>query len=318
MSLEPPTGWVLLVLSLPSRSTAPRMRVWRALKGAGAAVLRDGVYLLPASQAAARVFEEQAGEVVRGGGAAQVLTVSGVDRSQEAYFRSLFDRSREYARILEQARSLKAAPRRRRLAATARALRRLRREYEAIRATDYFAGPAAEQAGEALSEAEVVSAARASPGEPQAQTGAIRRLDLKDYRGRTWATRERPWVDRLASAWLIKRFLDPKAKIVWLKDPRKCPKRALGFDFDGAAFTHIGSRVTFEVLLASFGLEQDQALARLGGLVHYLDVGGVPAPEGEGLKRLIEGARRAHADDDRLLAETIKTFDYLYNAFSAE
>ncbi|MBS1236756.1 MAG: ChrB, partial [Proteobacteria bacterium] len=126
----------------------------------------------------------------------------------------------------------------------------------------------------------------------------------------------RPWVDRLASAWLIKRFIDPKARIVWLKDPKTCPRRALGFDFDGAVFTHVGARVTFEVLLASFALEDDKGLERLGQLVHYLDVGGVPVPEAAGLETILNGARRQHADDDRLLAEAAKTFDYLYNAFS--
>jgi hypothetical protein len=194
-------------------------------------------------------------------------------------------------------------------------MKQLRREFESIHATDYFPGPAAAQAGELLAEVEM---ALTAPGEPQAQVGRIPRLNRKDYRGRTWATRARPWVDRLASAWLIKRFIDPKARVVWLKDPKTCPRRALGFDFDGAAFTHVGARVTFEVLLASFALEDDKGLERLGQLVHYLDVGGVPVPEAAGLETILNGARRQHADDDRLLGEAVKTFDYLYNAFSQE
>jgi hypothetical protein len=310
-----PIGWWLLIISLPSNRATPRMRVWRALKGLGAAVLRDGVYLLPASPAAHAAFTQQALEVQRSGGTVQVLRVDAPDEEQDRQFRALFDRAGDYARILQNARKLKSGLSPRRLAATARSMKQLRREYESIHATDYFPGPAAAQAGELLAEVEM---ALTAPGEPSMQTGRISRLNRKDYRGRTWATRARPWVDRLASAWLIKRFIDSKARIVWLKDIKSCPRRALGFDFDGAAFTHVGARVTFEVLLASFALEDDKGLERLGRLVHYLDVGGVPVPEAAGLETILKGARRQHADDDRLLGEAVKTFDYLYNAFSQE
>jgi hypothetical protein len=310
-----PNGWQLLVISLPSNCATPRMRVWRALKGLGAAVLRDGVYLLPDSQSAHAAFTQQASEVQRSGGTAQVLRVDAPDAEQDRQFRALFDRADDYARILQVARKLKSGLSPQRRAAAARSMKRLRREFETIHATDYFLGPAAAQAGELLTEVEM---ALTAPGEPSMQTGRIPRLTRKDYRGRTWATRARPWVDRLASAWLIKRFIDPKARIVWLKDPKTCPRRALGFDFDGAAFTHIGARVTFEVLLASFALEDDKGLERLGQLVHYLDVGGVPVPEAAGLETILNGARRQHTDDDRLLGEAAKTFDYLYNAFSQQ
>ena len=112
-----------------------------------------------------------------------------------------------------------------------------------------------------------------SPDEPHETAGGIARLDASSYQGRTWATRRRPWVDRVASAWLIQRFIDRDARFQWLSQPSDCPKGALGFDFDGAAFTHVGERVTFETLMASFDLEQDAALMRVAALVHQLDVG---------------------------------------------
>ena len=310
--------WLMLITSLPTQRTAPRMRLWRALKGLGVAVLRDGVYLLPGDEAARQAFEAQAREVVAAGGVAHVLPLDGVGSMQERQFTALFDRGPEYARLIEAARTLKRGLNRRRATTARRALRRLRREYETVRAVDYFAGPAAEQAEQLLTETEVTIAAMAAPGEPQPQVGAICRLELKQYRGRTWATRAHPWMDRLASAWLIRRFIDPKARIVWLKDAKDCPKRALGFDFDGAMFTHIGARVTFEVLLASFGLETDAALVRLGGLVHYLDVGGAPVAEARGLEALLTGARTRMKNDDALLAEASKMFDHLYQAYSQE
>lgn len=311
----------MLVTSLPGRQATARMRVWRALKGLGAAVLRDGVYLLPEGRSTLAVLQERAQEVRHAGGAAYVLKLNGLASQEEQAFRQLFDRSADYARLIEAIRAWRARLGGRGRHATAqRGLKRLRRQYEALRAIDYFPGPAAEQAGELLIEAEAALAAHLAPGgEPRAAPGgAIGRLDRQAYRGRTWATRARPWIDRLASAWLIKRFIDPRARFLWLKDPRRCPKSAVGFDFDGAAFTHVGSRVTFEVLAASFGLEEDRALVRLGTLVHYLDVGGAPLPEAEGVARILEGARRRCRSDDALLAEAMRLFDDLYAAYDEE
>ena len=127
--------------------------------------------------------------------------------------------------------------------------------------------------------------------------------------------RQGPWVDRVASAWLIRRFIDREACFLWLAAPSDCPQDALGFDFDGAAFTHVGERVTFETLLAAFGLEGDAALRRLAALVHQLDIGGDPVPEASGFEAVLAGARERLADDDALLAEMSGTLDSLYAYF---
>ena len=119
----------------------------------------------------------------------------------------------------------------------------------------------------------------------------------------------------MASAWLIRRFIDKKAKFLWLDDPKKCPKSALGFDFDGAAFTHVGGRVTFEVLAASFGLDSDPALVRIAAIVHCLDVGGVPVAEAAGIEAVLAGARAATPDDDNLLIEASRVLDNLYRNY---
>jgi hypothetical protein len=145
--------------------------------------------------------------------------------------------------------------------------------------------------------------------------GGIARLDASSYQGRTWATRRRPWVDRVASAWLIQRFIDRDARFQWLSQPSDCPKGALGFDFDGAAFTHVGERVTFETLMASFDLEQDAALMRVAALVHQLDVGGEPVAEAAGFEAVLAGAHQRLDEDDALLAEMSKMLDSLYAYF---
>ncbi len=116
-------------------------------------------------------------------------------------------------------------------------------------------------------------------------------------------------MDRLASAWLIRRFIDPEARFLWLTAPANCPTEALGFDFDGAEFTHVDQRVTFEVLLASFGLETNPALMKLATLVHCLDVGGLPVAEAAGLEMVLGGLRASLPDDDALLVAAGGVFD---------
>jgi hypothetical protein len=298
------------------------MRVWRALKALGAGILRDGVYLLPASDAGREALQHLADEVVRAGGAAYLLDLlnardtGDTGDTGDRPFEPLFDRTQEYARLLEAIGGFKSRLGNDDVAEARRLIRQLRRDFEALRAIDYFPGPAREQAEQVLSEAEALVAALGLPGEPRAAAAEIRRLDQSDYRRRLWATRARPWVDRLASAWLIQRFIDPEARFLWLKDPQYCPPDAVGFDFDGAQFTHVGVKVTFEVLLASFGLEEDLGLVRLGALIHYLDVGGVPVPEAAGLQAILSGARSRCADDEALLASTVGAFDFLYAAYS--
>ena len=143
----------------------------------------------------------------------------------------------------------------------------------------------------------------------------LRRANLADYQKRVWATRKTPWVDRLASAWLIKRFIDRDARFLWLERPSALPKRAVGFDFDGAEFTHVKNRVTFEVLLATFALENDAALQSIAKSVHFLDIGGIPVADARVLEAMLKGAREKAKSDDALLAEAMRTLDLLYSGY---
>lgn len=308
--------WLLLVSSVSGENKTARMRIWRALKACGAGALRDGVNVLPDSTAARTVFQEQADEVVAAGGTAYILSLAAESERQSREFEALFDRSAQYAELfgeLDRARrdiaALDEADARRQVAG-------LQREVGSLVAIDFFAGPTRKQVEHALAELEAAFNARFSPDEPHAAQGGVPKRERAKYRGRIWATRERPWVDRVASAWLIRRFIDPKAKFVWLKKPKDCPKNALGFDFDGAEFSHVGARVTFEVLAASFGLEHDDGLLRIGRLVHYLDVGGVPVPEAAGFAAILAGARSEQEDDGKLLQHMSSVLDALYASYS--
>jgi len=309
--------WSLLVLTLPTENATARMRFWRALKAKGCAVLRDGIYLLPYTDEGEAMLRELAGAIAESGGTAHLLRAPSLDASQEGEFRSLFDRGEEYAaftRALADARKTLAGQSATELT---RLLRRLRKDFDAIRAIDYFPDDAATRAEVALQDFTALVDTVLSPGEPHAAERAIRRLAIDEYQGRTWATRQRMWVDRVASAWLIRRFIDTHARFIWLASPADCPPDALGFDFDGAAFTHVGERVTFEVLLASFGLDKDSALVRLGEIVHALDVGGPAVPETVGFEAVMGGTRQRAENDDQLLEQMGAVLDALYAHFAS-
>jgi hypothetical protein len=310
-------SWLLFLMSQPGKSTTPRIRLWRLLKGLGAAVLRDGVYLLPQRASLQEALEEQVQAVQALGGAASLLAVEPVTDT-DAQFRALFDRSEDYATLLTTVAQVHASINEVTEAQARRQLQQVWREYEALVAIDYFPGPAQAQCAQALAEAEAAVTRHFSPDEPQPLHMGIKRLERTAYRGKRWATRPRVWVDRVASAWLIRRFIDPEACFVWLRAPQECPDDAIGFDFDGAMFTHTDHHVTFEVLLASFDLATDPALTRLGVLVHTLDVGGVPVPEAAGFAAILTGARAACADDDQVLMAMTPVLDALYTAFGQE
>ncbi|MBS0348212.1 MAG: chromate resistance protein [Proteobacteria bacterium] len=303
--------WIALITSLPTENATARMRAWRSLKASGAAVLRDGVYLMPEREDCRGTLETVATDIRAAEGTALLVRV---EEPGDGNFVALFDRNADFATLLGEV----AAARNGLSPDTAndalKQARKLRKTFANLVAIDFFPGEARKQADEALREFEQQAARAMAPDEPYSVEHPIARLHHEDYRGRRWATRQRPWVDRLASAWLIRRYIDPQAAILWLPSPVECPADALGFDFDGATFTHVGARVSFEVLLASFGLESP-ALLRLGALVHFLDVGGVQPPEAAGIESVLAGLRDIIRDDDQLLALATHFFDGLMASF---
>lgn len=310
-------AWLILITNLPGPNQTLRMRIWRALKAAGAGLLRDGVYLLPSSTTARTLFDEQVRDITAGGGNGFIVGTKAESIEQSRSFEALFDRTSEYAHFFKRLEELQQQFRQNLSESEARQkLTALRRELTSLVARDFFAGRCREQAETALAEAEAILKSHYAPDEPRDDLGTIVRRDPANYRARTWATRQRMWIDRVASAWVIRRFIDPKAKFRWLKNIKNCPKNTVGFDFEGAEFTHRGSKVTLEVLVASFGLESDTALLRLGALVHYLDVGGVPVAEAAGFASIMAGARALQPDDDALLKAMTPVLDSLYAAYS--
>lgn len=303
-----------LVLSLPARDSTLRMRAWRALKEAGCGVLRDGLYVLPTERGGEALQRIEA-DILSAGGFAMRLEVRPKTEEQSRQIRALFDRGAQHGALvrgIETARrSLEGlGPRRARTA-----VRRLEQTFDRVARTDFFPGEARAQAAAALDALKERYRQAFAGGEPRPSQRKLRPRNAGRYRARVWTTRANPWVDRLASAWLIKRFIDREARFAWFERPSQRPRGAIGFDFDGAEFTHVKNRVTYETLLTSFGLEEDGALAAIGAAVHFLDIGGIPVPDAKGLETLLRGAKERAKSDDALLAEAMRVLDLLYSAY---
>jgi hypothetical protein len=281
----------------------------------GTATLRDGVYLLPDSPERAAALEAVGREAREAQGAAEIYLLSGRDEAQELALRARFDRSHDYAAITEDATRLQVGLKNLDGPSAERRLRSLLRRFDQVSTVDFYPGESKTEVRTLLDAVRTALTRHLSPDEPVAKAVGIQRLERAQYVGRTWATRRRPWVDRLASAWLIRRYIDPAARFVWLASPADCRADWLGFDFDGAAFSHVGARVTFETLLVSFGLEDDPALTRLAELVHCLDAGGLPVAQAPGVEAILSGLRAVQQDDDQLLGEASRLFDWLLQSY---
>jgi hypothetical protein len=304
-----------LVLSLPTRNSTLRMRLWRALKEMGCAVLRDGVYVLPEAHARRDALDKLGLDIRSQGGFAMTLELKAKTSVEADQISRLFDRAAEYGALVQRIKAAKAALVRLGSRRAQTEIRRLQRTLEKLAGIDFYPGEAKAQASSALAGLKDDYRTLYSGGEPRSSRRSVRPMDPGRYRNRIWATRKAPWVDRLASAWLIKRFIDRDARFCWIARPSECPKKAVGFDFDGAEFTHVGNRVTFEVLVATFGLDADRSLAAIGAAVHFLDVGGIPIPDAKGLETMLKGAKEKARSDDALLAEAMRVFDLLHSAY---
>jgi hypothetical protein len=307
-----------LILSLPARNSTVRMRAWRALKDSGCGVLRDGVYVLPASAAASAALGEVESDIRSSGGFAMKVELHLKTDEQRTQLRGLFDRGPDYAALLGKIKDVRARLRRLGSRKARTSVDRLQRQFDKLAAIDFFPGAAKTQASDVMATLERDCRDLYARGEPRVSRRRLRSADRARYESRTWATRKDPWVDRLASAWLIRRFIDPAARFVWLDRPSNLPRKAVGYDFDGAEFTHVGNRVTFEVLMETFGLDRDPALATIGASVHFLDVGGAPAADAKGLETVLKGVKEKARDDDAMLAESIRIFDHFYSAYAEQ
>jgi hypothetical protein len=304
--------WLVLIHQIPPSPSYLRAKAGRRLQGLGAVAVKNSVYVLPRSEQALEHFQWVRREIVAGGGDASVCEARFLEGLSDASVEALFGAAREadYETLAREARALQAnAGRRKKRSGKAvvpveAALQRLRKRLAEVAEIDFF-GAAGRGAVEGLL-ASIESGLRPAPSEPGPAVP-------QDVRGRTWVTRSGVHVDRIASAWLIRRFIDPEARFRFVQGQEPGQEGELRFDMFEADFTHEGERCTFEVLLRRFGLE-DRALVRIGEIVHDVDLkdGKFGRPETAGVDHLVAGIAMRHKDDESRLRDGAAAFEALY------
>jgi hypothetical protein len=305
--------WLLLIHQIPPKPDYLRVKIGRRLQRVGAVPVKNSVYALPDTPAAFEDFQWIRTEIVDGGGDASICRADFVDGLTSEQLRHVFRTARnaDYAEVTAAARELWASAKKRDLDAGSRGeedLARLRKRLGAIAAIDYFNAPERAMAEEALAIAE----SELAP-EP-AQLDTPRDFDPASYRGRTWVTRADVFVDRMASAWLIRRFIDPDARFKFVRDAAYKPaKGEIRFDMFEAEFTHEADRCTFETLIHRFTLT-DPALRTLGEIVHDIDCKDAKfaRDDAAGIDRVLAGIVAANKDDAARIERGLQLFDELH------
>jgi hypothetical protein len=316
MALSDPR-WLLLIHQIPPRPGYLRAKIGRRLAGLGAVAVKSSVYVLPRSDQALEDLQWVRREIVAGRGDASVLEARFVEGLQDPAVEALFSAAREsdYAALTREAKRLSKAvarlgkrPSEARQKAAA-ALERLRKRLAEVAAIDFFSAPGREPVEGVL--AAIEAALRPPDEKPETP------LPPPQMRGRTWVTRSGVQVDRIASAWLIRRFIDPEARVKLVGGHDYAPEPGeLRFDMFEGEYTHEGDSCTFEVLLERFGL-RETPLRRLAQIVHDIDLKDdrYGRPETAGLERLLTGIALRHPDDEARLRDGSAAFDSVYESF---
>jgi len=308
--------WLLLAFQLPTRPSNARVKTWRRLQQIGAVPTRNSVYVLPNTDQCREDFEWIRSEVVASGGEATVFVADALNEDGREDIVSAVRRAREadYLRLKREADRLIAVARGRRgnvRQRAGRAARALRERFNAVEQIDFQAAQGRAEAHDAIIALERLTL------EPRRTPARTRKtLPLRDFQRRRWVTRPRPGVDRMSSAWLIRRFIDPRAVFAFVDRPAELD---VPFDMYLGEFSHQGPLCTFEVLAQRFGLT-DPVVARIGQIVHDLDMKETrhAPPEAPAIGRMIEGLRQVHPDDGPLLEQGIAMFEALARSFSRE
>jgi hypothetical protein len=309
--------WLLLIHQIPPAPSYLRVKIGRRLQGLGALLVKNSVYVLPASDEALEDFQWVRREIVAGKGEAWVCQTRFVEGLTDAAVSELFRSAREadYSVLAREARKLQERLSRPRKGKSVReqaasTLLRLRKRLDELRAIDFFGADGRETVEGLL--AAVESSLRPPPA-AEAANGP----PASPVRGRTWVTRSDVHVDRIASAWLIRRFIDPDARFKFVPGRDYAPAPGeLRYDMFEAEFTHEGDLCTFEVLRRRFGLEEP-ALREIAEIVHDVDLkdGKFSRPEAPGLERLVAGIAIRHADDEARLRDGADVLEALYEYF---
>ena len=298
-----PTSWLLLLFSLPTKRKTERVAVWRRLKKMGAVQLKTSTYLLPDEPAQYEQFQWLAQQIRDYGGDSTLVRAQEIEGLTRDEVVSLFNTAREaeYADLKKALQNF--ISRRRKLDAESAAgeLERLTKQFRELRQIDFFDSARGHEVAMLLRRAEGPRHSR-----------KFQTLDAKQYRGKTWLTRPRPEIDRVGSAWLISRFIDPKAKFVFAPSAQSVPG-AIPFDMLDAEFSHHGNNCTFETLVKRFSLA-DKAVSRIAEMIHDADLDDAKFQRVEcmGIDRVLKGWAKQGLTDKEILRHGFECFDALY------
>jgi len=307
---QPPL--LLLLVGVPPTPSSLRVRVWRRLRSLGAVALKRSAYLLPDTPERYEDFQWLAQEIQREGGDATLVRVHQIENMSEPDVLRLFHepRDQDYRHLAARYRKLLQSLERKGAAKSARVqdeLARLGKDHQRIRDIDFFDAPGGAEVRR-LEEAIAMRTRRPESARREERPA----LDLSQLRGRRWVTRPRPHIDRIASAWLIKRFIDPDAQFVFAP-PAEFPSDAIPFDAPGVELSHHGEDCTFETLVKRARL-RDRRLTRLAEVVHEADLrdGKYQREEARGIDVAVRALLAASTDDQQVLGQGMALFDGLY------
>ena len=298
--------WLLLLYSLPVKRTSARVNLWRKLKRFGAVQLKTSAYVLPDDAVQYERFQWLAKEIRDASGEATLIRVAEIEGMRNEQIVQMFNEARkgDYMEVKEACQRAIKGRRRKAEELAAECARQARRFHE-IKEVDYFRSPAADDAEMILRRVEKLVNPKSIPA---VQT----KLRAADFQGRTWLTRPRPGIDRCGSAWLIRKFIDAKAKFVFGSEPSAYPK-ALPFDMTDVEFSHHGDDCTFETLVTRFGIT-DKAVVTMAEMVHDADLEDEKFQRDEclGINVVLGGWARTRMKDSELLAKGMECFEGLY------
>lgn len=316
--------WLVLTHQIPPKPDYFRVRIRRRLAGIGAVPLKNSVYVLPEREDTREDLEWLLREIVRDGGEGSLSVAKFIDGVTDERLRAAFhaDRDAAYAEVTEEAnrargRLAELSSDEARTREAAEALTRLERRLAEIGELDFFAAPLREEAKQAveLLELELRATERGEGGMHGEEWSPGK------ARGSTWVTRRGVRVDRTASAWLIRRFIDPQASFKFVEPTGyRASEGELRFDMFDGEFTHEGERCTFETLLERFGLQEDAGLVAIAEIVHDLDLkeSRYGRSEAAGVASILSGIAQAYEEDAERIAGGAPVFDYLYGHFRGE
>ena len=323
--------WILLIHQLPPKPTNLRVRIWRKLQKLGAVAIKNSVYVLPANEKTHEDFQWLKQEIELAGGDAAVFRAGSVEGATDEELIAAFRKARdeEFAALSAEFDGLTGAIREQargkhlsagRLSAHETEIDKLHVGFERIAANDFFNAPGRAAAFNAYKRCEkAIRAAQGPTGNAALLETRGRTLEVAEYQGQRWVTRRNLHIDRLASAWLIKQFIDKRPRFYFVADGETI-ESAIPFDTFGAEFTHHGEDCTFETMLKQFGLADSKGLREIAEIVHDIDLKDdkFHRREAAGLNAIIDGLSRVLRGDRKLLQQTSIVFDGLYALLNKE